>query len=182
MATEIDLNDYVVGGYFVTKSVERIGWTAADGEPQRLLSIARCLAPVVPTVYVYEYAATYDPIYAEFGIGPHSLEALMEWQKQNRPQMGWPEVFCSLETARAFVREFVTNSDEVAILAVAIPRREIDEFFTHDDDEGPLDPTDDMNEFTDEPLAELGCEVDGMIELGETPPAGGEVLGFDMLV
>jgi hypothetical protein len=165
MTVDVDLNDYVMAGYFITKYVRRTAFN--ETIERRILSVSDCAAPVVPSVYVAEFEAQFRAAYEAFGITPEIYSTFSEWNethwKQPKQQIGWLRIFCSLETAREFIQRFVTIREDVVILGVAIPSDEVDEFIGE--------------ETRNEPNS---CGLFDMIVRRQIPPVG-QPLGFEML-
>src|SRR5690348_13143570 len=108
---DMQTNDYYSGGYFIVRIVERMAWMSADLLPERLLSASTCICPRVPDSWALRWVNMTDDerrtAASVFGIGPARLPAVIDWvtQAMDSGALGWPNVFLSLTTARAFVHD-----------------------------------------------------------------------------
>lgn len=164
MTKDIYLDDYVAGGYFITKYVEREHWIAASSDllPLKLLSVSELIADLAPTTYPL-IDATSD-IYEQYGIAPETIPDVKQWWTENdRNEIGWQHTFYELGFAQQFVKRFVTKTEDVAILGAAVHRKYV---------ELVLDGYD--------PTVACGCGVEEVVARGLSP-APGDVLGFDIL-
>jgi hypothetical protein len=133
---------------------------SADLLPQKLLSVSEAIATLAPTTYPLINAPSDH--YEAYGITPEMIPIVKKWwTEQNQREIGWQHAFYKLDFARQFVKRFVTKTEDVAILGVAIHRK-----YTGLVLEG-YDPT-------------TACGVEKVIAQGLKPEPG-DVLGFDIL-
>ena len=125
MTKDIYLDDYVAGGYFITKYVEREKWMSAHLLPPKLLSVSELIADLAPTTY--PLIDTTSDSYEQYGIAPEIIPDVMKWwTEQNKKEIGWQHTFYELGFAQQFVKRFVTKTEDVVILGVGVHRKYID--------------------------------------------------------
>ena len=160
MTKDIYLNDYVAGGYFITKYVEREKWMSAHLLSHKLLSISELIADLAPTTYPLIEAES--DIYEQYGIAPEIIPAVKQWWTENdRKEIGWQHTFYELGFAQQFVKRFLTKIEDVAILGVAVHRKYVSLLLDG------YDP-------------KTACGVEEVVARGFSP-APGKGLGFDIL-
>ncbi len=160
MTNDIQLDDYVAGGYFITKYVEREKWMSVDLLPPKLLSVSELIATLAPTNPNLSHRPSDS--YEQYGIAPETIPDVMKWWTENiQKEIGWQETFYELGFAQQFVKRFVTKREAIAILGVAVHRKYI-ELILED-----YDP-------------KTACGVEEVVARGLSPVRG-DVLGFDIL-
>lgn len=160
MTKDIHLDDYVAGGYFITKYADRKNWMSADLLPPKLLSVSVLITTLAPTTYPLIDAASDS--YELYGVSPDMIPDLKKWwTEQNQKEIGWQHTFYALDFARQFVKRFVTKTDDVAILGVAVHQKYASLVL-----EG-YDP-------------KTACGVEEVVARSLSPVPG-NVLGFDIL-
>jgi hypothetical protein len=162
MTKDIHLDDYVAGGYFITKYTGREHWIAANSDllPPKLLSVSGIIATLAPTTYPL-IDATSDS-YEQYGIAPETIPDVMKWwTENNQKEIGWQQTFYELGFAQQFVKRFVTKTEDVAILGVSVHRKYSGLV---------LDGYDPKS----------SCGVEEVMARGLSPVRG-DVLGFDIL-
>lgn len=119
---DIDLPQYVAGGYFIIKSVRRDPDRSPDLLPERLISLSGCICPSV-----HVYWAWSDQEALAFGIP----ESKLPDTHREFPDFDYPNVFLKLETARAFVEEFLPATDDgLQLVGAGLHRDLVDDFLT----------------------------------------------------
>src|SRR4029453_16363526 len=117
------ISEFISGGYFLAKYLERPECMSADLLPARILSASSCISEI-PDAWAVKWANYKDNdrrvAAAKFGIPTEGLPRLLDWvtSRLDSEQIGWPVVFYSLDTAREFAKEFIPNNDEVALIGI----------------------------------------------------------------
>jgi hypothetical protein len=120
-------NEFISGGYFLTKYIDRPESMSADLLPSQIVSASSCIVDI-PDAWAVEWAnyqeSERQEEAAKFGIKPEILPHLMRWvtSRLDSQEIGWPVVFYSLKTARRFAQEFLPDNDEVVVLGIGLTR------------------------------------------------------------
>ena len=109
---DLNIDDYVSGGYFVTQLFDRPERMSVDLLPGQILSVSRCLAAILPDSWNLSWVRTSEEerycAAAKFGLSPETTAELVEWvtERFDRNEVGFPGIFNSIETARALLERF----------------------------------------------------------------------------
>jgi hypothetical protein len=123
---DIDLNDYVAGGYFITKYAEREKWMSADLLPERVISISRCIGKKLEIYWGWDLDQNQQEI-ENFGIPASKLQAFADWIKQSN-HIGFPDVFYTLDAAHQLVAEFLDLESDIALIGIGLSTDMVDSF------------------------------------------------------
>jgi hypothetical protein len=121
--SEIDLKDYVAGGYFVAKYTTE-GFWRSPLLPERVVSLSSCIGKQLDVVLGWN-VDQYKKEILEFGIRADKLESFKDWCGGQTPGG-----ISQLETARYVINEFISTSDGLLLLGAAL-RHELLENFIH---------------------------------------------------
>ena len=166
--------DFIAGGYFITKAIEPPVWrTTTDAEllPARLITLSNCLTGFAPDDWALEWvqytAENRLEKAARFGLTAETLPALTHWvtEQFNKAEIGWPNLFYTVNTARQFKNQFLPASQDLVLLGLGLDPALVDGFLEK------VKPP--------EGIGAAGVyEALGQKQKLET---GGEFLGFDFL-
>jgi hypothetical protein len=168
-----NIKDFVSGGYIITQFADGssrnqwmrdLGLVNEDLLPEKILGISLCLEPEAPLL---RWHGGLEEDFASFGIPTHHVEQLYTWadEKYKNKDVGWPNIFLELPTAREYVLRFTTNdNNDIQILGIALPKHLLHRI----DEIERLFPT----------FANTG--FDETLRRGKQP-ASGEILGFDVI-
>ena len=169
------LSDFVSGGFYVTRFVERPAYVAQDMLPSRILSMSSCISPFVPDTWAIEWACDKQEERLEkaekFGLS-NDIKEVVSWVTSRfDKEIGWPNVCYSLNTAEALRREFLLKTTDVVILGVGLHKSYAEKFL----------------DFTKPPAQQPGHAPVGESGLRSCIRKGrsinkGEFLGFELLV
>jgi len=169
----VEISDYVSGGFYITKFVERPAYVSQDLLPPRILSLSSCICPFVPDLWAIGWVnATHEERLEDaqkFGLS-NNLKEVMSWVASRLDkEIGWPNVYYSLDTAQSFRAEFLSQTNDVIMLGIGLHKSYIEEFM--DFTKPP-----DQQEYA--PGVESG--VRSCIRK-RNPLKEGDVLGFELL-
>ncbi|HNY26122.1 MAG TPA: hypothetical protein PLA90_00965 [Candidatus Sumerlaeota bacterium] len=176
---EIELDGYLSGGYFLTRPVDRQSWQSAQILPDRILSFSQCLFPRLPAPWMFDWMLKDEQEAfrqaADSGISPKGTLAARKWTTRHYDaDMAHSGLFYRLETARDFVREFLSHNPDWTICGLGLHSSLAKRFLQEAIPPAPpnsngADPTDGVNRAIRSglPLANGGV------------PLGFELLGFD---
>ncbi len=123
----IDLNDYVVGGYFVAKHATK-GFGGSPLLPERVLSISKCFGKLLQTISTEPpQKARLDA--AEFGIRESDYDEYRDWVGEH--VQGIFSEFQNLEEGRQTILRWVPKDYPVLLVAAGLHREMIVEFLTY---------------------------------------------------
>jgi hypothetical protein len=173
----IDLNDYLSGGYFITRTVKREAGRSEGVLPNRLLSFSDCLSPHLPAPWMLDWMLNDEREAirqaADSGISLEATLAARKWTTRHYDDdVAHSGVFYRLETARDFLRKFLQNNPDWTICGLGLHSSLTARFLQEAIPPAPpnlngVDPTDGVNR---------------AIRSGLPLADGGEKLGFELLV
>jgi len=125
MKDVINLNDYVSGGYFVTRRVDTPSYSSSDLLPSRIFSASSCICDFIPDTWAIEWSSDTRERRLEdaekFGLSEPELKKVTKWVTSRfGKEVGWPDVCHSLHVARAIVRDFLSPDMDVVIFGMAL--------------------------------------------------------------
>lgn len=120
---DVDLNDYVAGGYFVVKYSDR-GFSKSDLMPERVISISNCIGKKFKIYWGWDVLQNRQDI-LDFGIPEAKLSAFEAWAK-DEVSITFPGVFYSLQAAREFSTAFLTSAQDVVLVGIGLPNNMVD--------------------------------------------------------
>ena len=118
----------IAAGFFVTKPAARGARRSPDLLPPQLVSLSRCIAPSYQVFWGWDVEKHKAEAFA-FGIPADRVSELHPWEKTHG--ITYPNVFHSLDDARAFVVAFLPAPHDVIILGASLPLALTDEFLVH---------------------------------------------------
>lgn len=94
------ISDFVSGGFYVTRFVERPTYVAQDLLPSKILSMCSCISPFVPDTWAIEWASDKQEERLEkaekFGLS-NGIKDVVSWVTSRfDKEIGWPNVCYSL--------------------------------------------------------------------------------------
>ncbi len=175
---DIDLRDYVAGGYFVMKYADRNPKLNSDILlPDKIISISDCRGNTLCLLPTWQEGRR-RPL--AFGIPAEKLPAFEQWCVEKRGiEFGYSSVFYTLEAARRFVAAFLPERDDVMLIGIGLHRTWVDGFLVASFQEKVR-----LREKDSQDSWELKLEervgVDRMVAEGDPLANGGKILGFDL--
>src|SRR5260221_7451583 len=173
-AGEFETSDFISGGYIViarfADGSSRNQWMLDLGVsneallPEKIVGIRLCVEPEAPLL---RWHGGLEEDFAIFGIPQDRVEELYAWadEKYKNKDIGAPNFFLKLTTAREYVERFSTNEGNgIQILGIGLPKNLLHRL----DEIERLFPTFANNGFNE------------VLRRGEQP-ASGHILGFDVI-
>jgi hypothetical protein len=142
-AMNIDLSDYVAGGYFVMKYTETSdhGFQPSDLLPERIISIRGCRSATFQIYWGWDTEKhKFDVLH--FGIANEKLLALSEWiNNSHYSETEHPNVFLKADYALNFASEFLDLSNDFIVIGIGLHNDLVDKFleendYSHDEKHG----------------------------------------------
>jgi hypothetical protein len=129
----IQLDDHVSGGYFLTQAITTPDFCTRELLPPEIMTCSGCFAPFAPDVWAIQWTTCSqeerEQQAAKFGILPADLPQVMAWiTSRLDATIGWPHVFLSLTTAREFCQQFVNGKVRGVLLGIGLPRQYVERF------------------------------------------------------
>ncbi len=120
-----NLSDFVAGGYYISKYVERPSYSSADLLPEKILSLSGCICEFVPDTWTLSWTGDSDEERkksgAFFGLTPEAGEQLSAWTtSQFDKEVGWPNVCFELDTARLIRHRFIAAAEPAVIFGIGL--------------------------------------------------------------
>jgi hypothetical protein len=117
----------IAAGFFVTRSGDRDRARSPDLLPATLTSLSPCIARSYQVSWAWDVEKDGNEA-VKFGIAEPRLPELQEWERSHG--ISFPNVFHSLDDARAFVGAFLPDAADVFILGAALPADLVDDFLS----------------------------------------------------
>jgi hypothetical protein len=170
---DIDLTQYVAGGYFIIKSVLRDADRSPDLLPERLISLSsECICPSVKIYWGWE-SGKHHPEALEFGILPEKLPELAVWSKENHEtEIDHPNVFLNLEAAQSFASHFLPPQSDTVLLGIGLPESLVADFMAENQQ---------FHESQDGTRTPIVNGVQKILSQSSQLPGGGETIGFEVV-
>jgi hypothetical protein len=163
---DVDLGDYVAGGYFVVKYIEPSdhGFQPSELLPERVISIRGCVSATFEVYWGWD-TEKHKVEALKFGIPNEKLGVLSEWINEDHyGEIEHPNVFLKPEYALSFVNEFLDFAHDFVILGIGLHKGLVDKFLKENVDNR--------------------AELHGLDQLlyERTPlETGGQILGFEVV-
>jgi hypothetical protein len=120
----IDLNDYVAGGYFITKYATE-GFWKSPLLPERIISLSGCMGQSLQVYWGWD-VEKHQQEALNFGVPAEKLPAFKQWSRGDA--VDHPNVFKSLNAAQQFIAEFMPVHDDLLLIGAAMPKDMVDNF------------------------------------------------------
>ena len=138
---EIDLSEYVAGGYFVVKYSDH-GFEPSELLPQRLISISNCIGRKLEIYWGWDTNQNRQDI-LDFGIPEEKFSAFETWST-SASNIGFPGVFYTLDAAREFIATFLATVQDIVLIGIGLPNEMVDDFIV-DNPQTVYDPATQMH-------------------------------------
>ena len=161
----------VAAGFFVTKTAARDANRSPDLLPLQLVSLSRCIAPSYQVFWGWDVEKHKAEALA-FGLPEDRLTELYPWEKGHG--ITFPNVFHSLDDARAFVSAFLPARRDIVILGAALPLTIVNEFL--------VDHKQRVHHTQTDTYTDTCFGVNLVLTARQPLPKGGERMGFEMVL
>lgn len=165
------IDEFISGGYFLTKYTDRSEYMSSDLIPTRLVSASHCIVDIVPDAWAVEWGAYNERARqreaSKFGITPDTLPQVIRWvtDRIDSHDIGWPAVFNSTDVARQFADQFLSNNHDIVLIGIGLSRTLVNTFLEEE-----------------KPPVEYGTPgVYEALTQYNSLESGAEVLGFEVL-
>jgi hypothetical protein len=123
---DVNLSDYIAGGYFLVKPAQRTEWNSSELLPEMLMSLSGCICPVFDNFWGMTLGNPEKAL--EFGIPEHLFE---DFRYYNDYDEGYPDTFARIETLRRFIAHFLPNlSDDTLLIGAGLHRERMNLHWT----------------------------------------------------
>ena len=126
---------FLSGGYYLGLRSDRSPHTSAELIPARILSASNCFTYFFPDSWTIRWSSTdadeRKESAAALQIPSERIEATVQWATDSfGKEFGWPNVFYSLESAKAARAEFLPRDLDVATFGLGLHNDDSDLFFS----------------------------------------------------
>lgn len=171
---ETNLANYISGGYYISKYVDRPPYAAADLLPEKILSLSSCICEFIPDSWALSWAGdsgeARQKSAAFFGLSSEEFEQISAWTTAHFDnEVGWPNVCFDLQTARLLRQQFIALNEPIVIFGIGLHKSLQKRFCDY------AKPPEQKEGFA--PNGETGLYH--AINLISALPENGEVLGFE---
>ena len=159
---DIDQNEFIVGGYFLTQPLQRENWMAVDLLPEHFISLSGCISNIlqVPTSWQQDIPDEARNL----GMQAESWKPFDEWCKACiGVNIGNPDTFLSLDAARQVAHDFFPTTEKMMLIGIGLHQDRVDSFLERHADPGEH------------------YGVYQVLQQRQSMPTNGEVLGFEVL-
>lgn len=123
---DIDLNDYVSGGYFVVKYSDH-GFWKSELLPERVISLSLCISMRFQADWGWRKMGR-PPKEDDLGIPPEKHAAFYAWSSEANADS---DGIYDIANARYAISEFFPGDPDVLLIGVGLRRELVDEFLTY---------------------------------------------------
>lgn len=118
--------NYYCGGYFLIEQQARPSYVNTDIVPSTILSVSSCISTTYPNGF--NWFAKYNQ-----EMNKEIIEIRKKWMgiKVESDQMGWPDVFFDLETAREFYRKFLFPFPKLRCIGIGLKVEFVKDFLDY---------------------------------------------------
>lgn len=169
MKTERNMK-YIFGGYFLVQGVDTPPRMAETISVPVLWALTDCICNILPTYALLPGCESTDETISEIinytGLSANDLESMkttIEGMLKTK-QIGWPNVFQTLESAQLFYSKHLSKSDNFKILGIAFPEKDA-EVFINEENPNNVD----------------GIGIFDVLSMHQEIPSNVNVLGFEVL-
>lgn len=181
------LDDFICGGYLLTQffdGTECNQWIRDDmvrkGQaldedllPAKILSVGLCGIETAP---LFEWMGASEEDCARFGIAGDRLADVTAWANERfEKEVGYPDLFLSLDAAKEYIRHFVTLPNENQLLGIGLHPKNWPDI-------------EELQAFHPSSIASNGVKISGFVDRGfyqalarQQPLTTGRILGFDVI-
>ena len=160
---EIDLKEFVAGGYCLAKYNERAEYTA-DFLPPKIISASECIVDIFPSVWSADSIEKPNQAKREarsYSVSVDNLPQVLEWAEKHREiEIGWGNTFFSINKAREFANLFYDFVSELNVIGIGLKRELVVDYLNEED---------------------AGYGVYEHLKQEKSLERGGEILGFEVL-
>jgi len=169
-APQVDLTDFIAGGWFVARAVKRPEYSSPELMPEKIISASESVGRILQAYWGMAIDRNRQKL-LDFGIGEDRHPDFAAWSRTNT-DLGHPNTFYKLSKARQFVERFMKGSEEVLILGVALHKDLVPNFL------------EESKQVVYDPVRETYVHSDyatpRVLKLNDHPIPG-DILGFELL-
>src|SRR5216683_148421 len=130
---DVNLSDFVAGGYFLARWSERQPWMSSQLLPERILSGCGHICTFFPDVWAIDWTAGVPTergaAASAFRIPERRLPDVVSWATESFGRVfGYPRVLYSRRDAAAALTVLGPPLDSVVLFGLGLPKDLIDEF------------------------------------------------------
>ncbi|MEO8611023.1 MAG: hypothetical protein ABI690_24210 [Chloroflexota bacterium] len=162
---DIDLSDYVAGGYFVVKYSSQDFWKS-NLMPERVISLSGCVSPQLEIVWGWN-TEKYQKDISDFGIPSDKFDTFAQWCRRD------PGALYSLDIGREFVAAFLPDNGDYFLIGIALPKGLVDGFLINNQQT--------VFDTNQQVYKDAIYGVNYVLKEHQPLPQGGTVLGFEVL-
>jgi hypothetical protein len=118
----VSLDEYYSGGYFLIRA-SHPGWEQlkTDLMPEQMVSLSKCIAPKLGIYWGWKPGDKSAAL--KFGIPQDKVEDFILWcNKEGLETVEFPSAFDSVEAARHFVEQFLSDTSDLYIIGTGLPK------------------------------------------------------------
>ncbi len=123
----IKRDQYISGGYFVTKLTTRPAGMTPHLLPDVIVSASNCLVDIFPDSWALPWALGIgneerQERATKFGLSNQSFEKLMYWTNEcfNSTEIGYPNLFINIDDATTFIKTFASSIPDIVLLGIGL--------------------------------------------------------------
>jgi hypothetical protein len=116
--------DFFVGGYFLVQGIQRANWMNKKLLPAKFWTVSSCICEIYPDVWVFNWSSRPSGDYPQIlNLDDKGFESLQTWADElmSQDEMGWPNVFINIATARQFYARYLSHLPDIKLLSIALP-------------------------------------------------------------
>lgn len=159
---QIDLKNFIVGGYFLAKPADKAEWMT-DFLPSKIISASSCIVDMLPEVWSVDSIKTPAQIKSlanHYNVSVEKLPEIINWVENNcESEIGLGNIFHSVSKAKEFASLFYDVSG-LNVIGIGLSHEFVVDHFREEDEE---------------------YGVYRLLKQEKSLESGGEILGFEVL-
>jgi hypothetical protein len=119
--------DFIIGGYFLVQAVQSADWMNKSFLPARFWTVSKCICEIIPDTWVFSWASKSTTSTVDYQdilkLDEEGFKSLQAWadEKFRKDELGWPNLFLNLETAKQFYVQYLRHLPDIKLLSIALP-------------------------------------------------------------
>jgi hypothetical protein len=115
--------DFFVGGYFLVQAAQPPEWIDKTLLPDKIWTVSSCICEIYPDSWIFPWVETSRQEYQKLlQLDEERFQALQAWADDLmlREELGWPNIFLNIKTARQFYSQYLTHLPNIKLLSTAL--------------------------------------------------------------
>jgi hypothetical protein len=118
--------DFLVGGYFLVQASQADWIRKKTWLPARFWTVSGCICKIYPDTWIFSWTSKSmgSPHHYQetLKLDEEGFKSLQAWADEmfKKEELGWPNVFLNIETARQFYAQYLKHLPDIKLLSIAL--------------------------------------------------------------